>query len=436
MRNLMAESLSFRARVAQGLIGYALLLACLVGLLGYVLFEAVEREVWGSLLEAELGRIVAYREQDPGFEFVATDTLRLHVQPPDAALDAGLEWLAKLGPGLHDDVLWGERELAVLVRDHAGDRLYLVFDITELERRERLLALSVAVLALVAAGGLAVLGWLLAGNFMRPLNRLAVAVARLDPERGQERLPTLPASGPEVDLIAAAINRYIERQARFVQREREFVDSAGHELRTPIAVIAGAAELALSRPDLPAPARGQLQRILQTARGAEQLAAMLLLLAKDPARLVEASEEIRLEELLCELVEDHRHLAEGKALELHVGGLRASRLAAPLGVVQVAIGNLLRNAIEHSGHGTVEVGIDPPGVVWIEDPGQGMSPQEIARLYAAAARGGEGTTGTGIGLELIRRIAEHLGWRIEFSQSGSRGTRATLDLRASLVGND
>lgn len=430
----MAEATSFRARVAQGLIGYALLLACAVGLLGYLLFEAVEREIWRALLSAELERIEAYREQDPGFQFVATDTLRLYVGPSNPAdLGDDLAWLAELSPGLHDDVLWGERELAVLVRDHAGERLYLVFDITELERRERLLALSVAILALVAAAGLAVLGWQLAGTLLRPLHRLADAVARLDPQRGEERLHELPDSGPEVELIAAAINGYIERQARFVQREREFVDSAGHELRTPIAVIAGAAELALSRPDLPTPARGQLRRILQTARGAEQLAAMLLLLAKDPARLAEASEEIRLDELLGEVVEDHRHLTQGKALELRMGNLQACRLAAPLGVVQVAIGNLLRNAIEHSDQGAVEVGVEPPGVVWIEDPGQGMAPEEIARLYAAAARGGEGATGTGIGLELIRRIAEHLGWRIEFSHSGSRGTRAVLDLRASLV---
>ena len=63
----------------------------------------------------------------------------------------------------------------------------------------------------------------------------------------------------------------------------------------------------------------------------------------------------------------------------------------------------------------------------IDDPGHGMSPEEISRIYAQSARGG-GRDGGGIGLDLISRLCEHLGWQLGFSSVHGRGTRTTLHL--------
>ena len=85
---------------------------------------------------------------------------------------------------------------------------------------------------------------------------------------------------------------------------------------------------------------------------------------------------------------------------------------APLAIVQAAIGNLLRNAIENSDRGEISIALQPDGVVVIEDPGHGMSPEEISAIYARMARGG-GREGNGIGLDLIARLCEHLGWILQ-----------------------
>lgn len=61
----------------------------------------------------------------------------------------------------------------------------------------------------------------------------------------------------------------------------------------------------------------------------------------------------------------------------------------------------------------------------IEDPGHGMTPEEIAQIYARVARGG-GRDGGGIGLDLISRLCEHLGWRLDFASDEGRGTTTTL----------
>jgi signal transduction histidine kinase len=164
----------------------------------------------------------------------------------------------------------------------------------------------------------------------------------------------------------------------------------------------------------------------------EQLIGLLLVLAKDPGRLREASERFDLEVLLPEVVEDHQHLTSDKHLALELGGLPASPMLAPAAIVHVAIGNLVRNAIENSDHGSIVVELGPAGVVHVRDPGTGLSAEEIGRLYAQRARRGDGP-GSGLGLALIGRICDHLGWSLRFEPIAGGGTHAELDLRTSLV---
>ena len=97
--------------------------------------------------------------------------------------------------------------------------------------------------------------------------------------------------------------------------------------------------------------------------------------------------------------------------------------------MQAAIGNLLRNAIENSDRGEIRVTLSKDAVVTIEDPGHGMTPEEISRIYARVARGG-GREGGGIGLDLLGRLCEHLGWRLRMHSVPGRGTISTLEFAA------
>ena len=199
-----------------------------------------------------------------------------------------------------------------------------------------------------------------------------------------------------------------------------------------MAVIVGATELALRQNSLTEAARVQVSRAFRTAREVEQLITLLLVLAKDPGRLEKASDRIALYELIPEIVEDHRHLMQGKDLEVDVSGLERCEILAPIGIVQAAIGNLLRNAIENSDQGAILIRLDANATVTIEDPGHGMTPEEVARIYAQLART-TGRDGGGIGLNLVARLCEHLGWRLRFDSVPGRGTRAELALSPMLI---
>ena len=417
---------SLRQRLLAGMFGYLLLSSLAVLVYGSVVHEQAEHTLWDALLQAEFGHLQDKMRSDPAYRWVDTDTLALHGDSPGAPLPPEL---AGLSPGLHDEVSVGGRETVALLRDVDGRRWALVLDITEMEQRETYLAATM-VAAMVVMGLLLGAGivWGV-DRLLRPMRELADDIGTLDPDRGGERIAVPEDASAELAVVAASLNDYLERNARFVARERDFIDSASHELRTPISVIAGAAELAGGQHGLPDPARQQLARIRRTAYEMERLVTLLLVLARDPQRIAAASDRIALDQLLPEIVADHVAMAGDKGLALALGPLPPCEVVAPMPVLQAAIANLLRNAIENSDAGTIAITLDAGAVVQIADPGHGMSPEQVSAIYARLARGGA-RDGAGIGLQLIARLCAHLGWQLDIVSQPERGTVARLDFRA------
>lgn len=414
-----------RRRIVLGLLAYVALASVAVFALGFVINEQAERALWQALLEAELDHLEDRLGKTPDYQWVDTETLALY---GDAAAHAMPPELMRLPPGLHDEVAVNGRQSVVLLRETNGRRRAIALDISGLEQRETFVTLAALGAMLVMVVVLGLLIGVGADRLFRPLRELAQRIAGLRPDVAGQRLPVDEAASTEVAVIADALNDYLERNALFVERERAFIDSASHELRTPISVIAGAAELAAAQPEMPAAARRQIARIRRTSRDIERLIVLLLVLAKDPVRLADASDRIALDQLLPEIVEDHRTMAQQKGLNLMLTTLPAIEVVAPLPVVQAAIGNLLRNAIENSDSGEIVISLAADAVVEISDPGHGMSPEQISAIYARMARGGGGE-GSGIGLQLIARLCAHLGWTLAFVPAPEQGTIARLDLR-------
>lgn len=427
---------SLRARIATGLAGYTLLLAVTLIGVGYSVNESLEWMLWHAQLDGEMAAYLGQRAQRADASRPQTGKLKTYVIEDNASEPMGFpKALRELKPGMHDDIMVAGIESAVMVRDVSGARVYMLMNIESLEDEERVVMHVLIALTVLGAGALVFLVWWLSGRLVHPVSELADAVDRLQPGAPTSlRLQVTEPSTAEVQLIADAMNRMLGRADELIQREREFVNTVSHELRTPLAVIAGAAQLAEQQPGLPESVQRPLQRISQSVREVEQLIHLLLLLAKSPERLHEADEVFSLDELLPMILTDHQHLTVGKSLRLSMGTSIASRLRAPHGIVQIAISNLLRNAIENSDCGEVEVSVQPAGVVRIQDNGHGLSPEEISRIYSLLARGGTRRMGQGIGLPLIARICEHLSWHLDVqSDDVTRGTVMILDLSCSLV---
>jgi signal transduction histidine kinase len=415
---------SLQRRLTIAIVAYTLVAAAAIGTHGYRVNEGAEHLVWQSLLESELAHFVERQAADPHYRFVDTDTLKLYGPRGAAAAPAPF---ASLGPGVHDEVRTPDGLFVVLVSSSTDGRDVLALDISDVESRERTLTYTMILSTATVAAALAVIAYFGVGWLVRPLSSIARAITSFAPNRSGQRVAVDHSAPREAEVIALALNDYLRRIDAFVDRERAFVNTASHELRTPLAVIAGAAEVALETRTDAARQASQLRHILGTARGMERLVALLLALAKEPARLRAAAETVDLGVLIPEIVRDHAFLAERKELTFRLSIGKAAVVQVPEQIARAAIGNLLRNAVENSARGVIDVIVEGTEVT-IQDPGQGMSAEELSAVYARLARSGDTPPSTGIGLELIGRICDHLGWRLHFSSVPGQGTRAVLDL--------
>ena len=413
---------SLRTRIVLWLLSFATALTVAIIAQGTVVIEYVERIVWKSLLTVELDHFVQRSHRQPGYRWDDTSGFVVYVGADDPDLPPELRGLDE---GLHDGLRIRGIDHVVLVRDSGGTRYTLAMDIGQFEADEsgyELLTVGAALLLLAMICVAAVFG---VRRLLRPLSGLAAQIGEVRPDHGAGRIELDADAGSELVVIADAFNDYVRRNAQFVERERTFINTASHELRTPVAVINGAAELALLPGTGPATMKHQLQRIQRSARDMDHLITLLLALAKDPARLHRISRPLALDAVLPQIVDDHVHLTAGKSLQLRLAPLPRCDIHAPPGIVRAAIGNLLRNAIENSDNGRIDIALHDDATIVIHDPGHGMSPEQISAIYTRMARNGS-EADSGIGLELISRLCEHFGWRLDLRSDPARGTTAVL----------
>jgi two-component system OmpR family sensor kinase len=294
----------------------------------------------------------------------------------------------------------------------------------------RWLLLGCGTLALVLAlGGTA----LLTGRVLEPLTRLmreAAAVAAIG--RYDERVPTLPRKS-EVGQFAATITTLIATVERALRQQREFLADTSHELRSPLTVVL--ANLNLLRRDLdPHERELSVDEATSEAQRMRRLIDELLLLAQADAAQAIARAPVRLDELVTEAVTAAQRLAPDHCYQLD--------LAAPLVVIgdeerlTQLVRNLLENAAKYTPPGTmVDVRLRQSGSVAqliVADSGPGIPAEHLVHLWDRYYRVDDVRSresgGTGLGLPIVKFIAEAHGGRADVSSQVGAGTTFTIEL--------
>jgi signal transduction histidine kinase len=425
----MAEP-SLRRRWFITLALFSVSLVVFMGATVHMLAERQERVVWRALLQLEME--VFAEHLSAGIERPSGAGQQLHAyhwpidEPAPAHVPAPFHAARER---VDEDVMYQDREFATLAREVDGQHLVVALDITSFEVEETRLIRLTAIAMLVAIALLLMASHFLAGALLRPVTDLARAVGALDPTRRGARL-RLTTTERELASIAGAIDGYLERLDGFVQREHEFIASASHELRTPVAVIAGATEILREKAGDDERCAALLKRIEQGIVDIDETLSTLLYLATEPEAAPPGTAPCPVDELLPGLVRDHEHLLAGKPQRVVLGTVEPVAVHAPQRMVYIAIGNLLRNAIQHGHAGTVTMTLTG-GVLRIVDEGPGMTPEQVARAYSAGARHASSGRAGGLGLHIVQRIAQRQGWTLEFDSVPGRGTAVALDLRPS-----
>jgi heavy metal sensor kinase len=334
-------------------------------------------------------------------------------------------------PGLNE----GSRLLATTVSRGTG-RVVLVVGTTQQNNVETLASfrdelLIAGPIALLLASGL---GYLLAGLSLRQVESMRRRAAAISAETPGQRLP-VPQTGDEVQRLGETLNEMLDRLEAAFERERDFVADAGHELRTPLALLRTELELALRQARTPEELRAAIRWSSYEADRLSQLAEDLLLIARtDRGRLPLRVEPVPVDALFAAI----RSRFEWRAAEL--GKTVTSAPANGLLVnadrmrLEQALSNLVDNALRYGGNEvTLEAARSNGNLeLHVRDNGRGFAPHFIPRAFERFTRSDAARSGgsSGLGLSIVKAIAESHDGSAHVANVAAGSTDAWLSLPA------
>lgn len=287
-----------------------------------------------------------------------------------------------------------------------------------------LLLSGAAALALAAlAGALAI------RSGLRPLDRLAARLERIDAQRLGERL-SLDDLPPELRLPVRTLNELLARLEGAFARERQFSADASHELRTPLAGLQATLEVAAARERTGAEYRVALAEALGIVGQLTALVESLLLLARLDARQIPVSREpVPLRALIDECFKPLEAKARARRLAFDNQVPAELVITSDRKKLAMVASNLLANAVEYTAEeGSVRVRADPAAqtLLQVEDSGPAIPAGALERIFErfvrldAARAGGDHA---GIGLALVRAVCGVLGYSVRAENTAAGGVR-------------
>jgi two-component system, OmpR family, sensor kinase len=322
------------------------------------------------------------------------------------------------------------RYLAVPVRRRGGELHGVFFVAASLtaERDEVVDAVQLAAIVLISvlliASGLA---WVVAGRVLAPL-RLLTDTARSISETDLTR--RIPVSGKdEIAELARTFNAMLDRLESAFAGQRAFISDASHELRTPITIVRGHLELLGEDPD---ERREAVALVTDELDRMSRFVDDLLLLARVDRDDFLRVGEIELGALTDELLEKAVALGPRK-WELESRG--EARVIADRQRLTQALMGLAQNAVQHTREGDpIWLGSSVDGeeaCLWVRDSGSGIARADQERIFERFARASGSrrrSEGAGLGLSIVRAIAEAHGGRVELVSRPGAGATFTVVL--------
>jgi heavy metal sensor kinase len=297
--------------------------------------------------------------------------------------------------------------------------------------RNVMLLASPVLLAMAGIGG-----YLVAKRSLAPLGWMAEQARKIS-GRNLDRRLEIGRAAEELETLSAAFNELLARLDQSFDSMRRFVADASHELRTPIAVIRGEADVALSQ-DRPAESyRETLAVILDESRRLSRLVDDLLNLARADAGNVKLQQsDFYFGDLLQDCCRSAQALAGSRGISVECRSPEDVQYRGDEELLHRLVMNLLDNAIRHTPKGgRVGVSLEPVNSelrLQISDTGSGIAPEALPHLFDRFYRGDKARSrqdgGFGLGLAIVKWIAESHQGAVAVASTPGTGSTFTVSL--------
>jgi len=381
---------------------------------GRLIFQSPALEALGLRYTAEEVAVLASATAMPDVQTVQdieTDRGRLRIQSSIATSPAGRRYLMQVGEPL--------------------------------ERNNRALRGFQSLLIWMVAAGLAaaaLAGRWMAGRALAPLTAVAGATRAVSINKLDYRLPVRGVDD-ELDEVTRGFNQALSRLEHAVGEMRQFSAALAHELRTPLAVLRGEAELALtrglSREALHQTLAGQIDEFDKLARLIEQI---LTLARAEAGEIVLAADPVDLSALSAAIVEQLEAVAEARDVTLSCTGEPGIVVTGDAGWLERLLIILVDNAVKFTpGGGQISVHVSRDGAtatLEVQDTGIGMASSDVSRVferfYRADPSRSRSTEGAGLGLTLAQWIVVRHNGTIDLKSRPGEGSTFTVRIPAAL----
>jgi two-component system, OmpR family, sensor histidine kinase TctE len=274
----------------------------------------------------------------------------------------------------------------------------------------------IPIFLLLALLSLIITPWIVSRS-LAGVNRIAREAEQIDIERRGWRL-TEDRVASEILPLVRAVNEVLRRLDEEYERQRRFIASAAHELRTPIAIL---------RMKIESAEDAATRRLTSDVDRLANLTEQLLDLQRLDA--VRNDEDVNLAALVRQVAADLAPLliASDRTIEVAVDDVISIR--GDVGAIKRVVTNLVQNAIEHGGR-HVMIRVLGPGFE-VEDDGPGIPPEERECVFEPFYRLRPRSTGTGLGLNLVRQVVERHGGHVSILGAPDGGTIVRVEFPSS-----
>ncbi len=212
--------------------------------------------------------------------------------------------------------------------------------------------------------------------------------------------------------------------------QRKFSENASHELRTPLAVMKNDIEVLLRNLN---PSKQETQNVLRSnIEEIDNMTTMtedLLLLAQAENRIARAMEKINIDNVVKAISEKMKPIGKQKLVELNMKSNGPVMILGDNAKLERIITNLLKNSVEHTpARGMIKVEVkteEKYAIITITDEGKGISRKDLPHIFNRFYKG-EGTSGSGLGLSIVKELVEEHRGTVRIQSEKDKGTTVTL----------